>query len=223
MTLSLSRWRSVLIALLLLCSISVQAAGTPGTTSAETRALQGDEAAAAAARYYREAMGLKAEAWRQEAIVANSPDTTTRSAALAAEHRAYQAMIDRLQLALKSAPRYVEAATELGYALRQSGNFRKAIGAYNYALGINPEHFEAVEYRGQAYLALNNLEKAKQDYLRLFQHSDELAQKLMAAMDRWLASQPLASQQADSAVAFSQWLRERKTLAAPSTIPPGRW
>lgn len=223
MTLSLLRWHSILVTCLLLCPISVHAAGTPGTTSAETRALAGDKAAAAAAQYYQEAMALKAEAWQQQAVLANSSDTAARNAALAAQRNAYQAMINQLRLALTIQPRYVEAATELGYALRQTDNFRKAIGVYNYALGINPEHFAAVEYRGQAYLADNNIDKAKQDYLILFRHAPELADKLMAAMDRWLASQPAASQPADSAGNFSQWLRERKALAGPSTNRSDRW
>jgi len=218
MTLSMLSWCCVLIASLLLYPTSVHSAGTPGTTSAESQALTGDEAAAAAARHYREAMALKAEAWHQQAEAANSSEAAARNAALASERSAYQAMIDQLQLALKNAPRYVEAATELGYALRQTGKFRKAIGAYNYALGINAEHFAAVEYRGQAYLAINNIDKAKQDYLTLFRYAPELADKLMSAMDHWLASQP-----ADSTGAFSQWLRERKALAGPSTNRSGRW
>lgn len=211
-------WCCVLITGPALWPIAVHAAGTPGTTSAESQALQGDEAAAAAARYYRRAMTLKAEAWRHQAMAANSPERANRSAAQAAERRAYQEMIEQLQQALKVAPRYVEAATELGYALRQSGNFRKAIGAYNYALGINQEHFEAVEYRGQAYLAVNNLEKAKQDYLRLFRDSPELADRLLTAMDAWLTFQP-----ANSALDFSLWLRERKTLAGKSATQSERW
>jgi tetratricopeptide (TPR) repeat protein len=198
MTLSMLSWCCVLIASLLLYPTSVHSAGTPGATSAESQALTGDEAAAAAARHYREAMALKAEAWHQQAEAANSSEAAARNAALASERSAYQAMIDQLQLALKNSPRYVEAATELGYALR--------------------EHFAAVEYRGQAYLAINNIDKAKQDYLTLFRYAPELADKLMSAMDHWLASQP-----ADSTGAFSQWLRERKALAGPSANRSGRW
>jgi tetratricopeptide (TPR) repeat protein len=211
-------WRSVLITALLLCPLPVLAAGTPGTTSAETQALSGDAAAAAAADHYREAMAFKAKAWRQEALAADSVERGSQRAALAAERGAYQEMIAQLQQALKVAPRYVEAATELGYALRQTGNYRKAIGAYNFALGINDRHFEAVEYRGQAYLEMNNLEKAKQDYMRLFQHSPELADKLISAMDRWLAGQPTGS--ADT---FSLWLGERKALAGEAFTRLDRW
>lgn len=215
---SLLRWSSIVITALMLCPAVVHAAGTPGSTSAESQALRGDEAAAVAAGHYRAAMALKAKAWRQAAIVADSSERADTSAAQAAQRNAYQEAINELQLALKVSPRYVEAATELGYALRQSGNFRKAIGAYNYALGINAEHFEAVEYRGQAYLAANNLEKAKQDYVQLFRGSPELADRLLAAMDAWLARQPV-----DSMPDFSLWLDERKALAGQSAKQSARW
>ena len=215
---SLLRWGSIVMTGLMLCPVVVHAAGTPGATSAESQALQGDEAAAAAAGRYQQAMALKAEAWRQEEIVANRSEGADTAAAQAAQRHAYQEIIKQLQLALKVAPRYVEATTELGYALRQSGNFRKAIGAYNYALGINEEHFEAVEYRGQAYLAVDDLDKAKQDYMRLFRGSPELADRLLAAMDTWLTRQPVGSMPD-----FSLWLDERRALAGQSARQSARW
>ena len=51
---------------------------------------------------------------------------------------------------MKIYPQNYKAANELGYALRKSGDYRKAIGAYNYALEINPNFHQATEYRGEA-------------------------------------------------------------------------
>ena len=60
-----------------------------------------------------------------------------------------------------------DALNWLAYATRQSGDPAKSIPIYDKALAINPKHRGAHEYIGEAYLALNNLVKAKEHLTRL--------------------------------------------------------
>ena len=94
-----------------------------------------------------------------------------------------------------------------------AGDFEKAIGAYNYALEIHPKFWEAVEYRGEAFLALGYLDYARQAYMQLFRADRELAAQLMSAMDAWLAEQPEDDEQA---LAMAAWMDQRKALARMS-------
>ena len=105
--------------------------------------------------------------------------------------------------ALKLELSHYEAANELGYSLRKTGDYRKALGAYNFALTIKPDFYPAIEYRGEAYLALGMTENAKAAYLTLFQNEPALAAQLLQAM---------ANVDADEA--FSAWVEERAAIAA---------
>ena len=60
-----------------------------------------------------------------------------------------------------------DAFNWLGYALRNQGDYPKAFAAYEKALGIDPRHKGAHEYIGEAYLKVNNLQKAEEHLKRL--------------------------------------------------------
>ena len=60
-----------------------------------------------------------------------------------------------------------DAYNWLGYATRKNGNPTGAIPYYEKALAIDPKHRGAHEYIGEAYLALDNLPKAKEHLGRL--------------------------------------------------------
>jgi tetratricopeptide (TPR) repeat protein len=55
-----------------------------------------------------------------------------------------------------------DAYNWLAYATRKNGNPAGAIPIYEKALAIDPKHRGAHEYIGEAYLALDNLPKAKE-------------------------------------------------------------
>ncbi|MEJ2087839.1 MAG: tetratricopeptide repeat protein, partial [Gammaproteobacteria bacterium] len=113
---------------------------------------------------------------------------------------------------------YYQAANELGYALRQTGDYRKALGAYNFALEIKPDFYPAVEYRGEAYLTLGMLEASREAYMTLFRNDLALARRLLQAMEAY------APRVDDPA--FADWVAERKQLAAllPTSAPEaGDW
>ena len=51
--------------------------------------------------------------------------------------------------------------TLIGYVERKRQNFDNSVIMYNKALSINPEHTGALNYLGEVYLELNDLENAK--------------------------------------------------------------
>ena len=55
----------------------------------------------------------------------------------------------------------------LAYATRRNGDPAKSIPLYQKALALDPRHLGAHEYIGEAYLALNDLPKAKEHLSRL--------------------------------------------------------
>ena len=77
--------------------------------------------------------------------------------------------------AVQANPQHHEAANELGYALRRMGQYSQAIQWYDHALELQPKFLEAIEYRGEAYLAVGKIDAAKQAYMELFRNDPELA------------------------------------------------
>ena len=76
---------------------------------------------------------------------------------------------------------------------------------------IKPGYAEATEYRGEAYLALNRTEDAKQAYLDLFAANRTLAGKLLEAMKQWAATP--GKKKADVAD-MKDFIKERSEIAA---------
>jgi hypothetical protein len=70
---------------------------------------------------------------------------------------------------------------------------------------------EATEYRGEAYLALNRTEDAKQAYLDLFAVNRELAGKLLESMKKWTAS---PGRKKDDVADLNDFIKERTQIAA---------
>jgi len=51
----------------------------------------------------------------------------------------------------------------LGFTARKSGDLKAAAEYYKNALEINPEHIQALEYQGELYLQLGQIEQAKKN------------------------------------------------------------
>jgi Flp pilus assembly protein TadD len=64
-------------------------------------------------------------------------------------------------------PGYPEAWNELGFALRQTGQYPEALRAYDEALRLRPNFPEAMEYLGEAYVKLGRLDDARAMQVRL--------------------------------------------------------
>lgn len=63
--------------------------------------------------------------------------------------------------------RNADAFNWLGFASRNQGNYDQAFAYYARALNVDPRHRGAHEYVGEAYLKVNNLEKAEEHLKRL--------------------------------------------------------
>ena len=80
-----------------------------------------------------------------------------------------------------------QAYNGMGFSNRKLGDYAKALENYDRALQLAPNFPDAIEYRGEAYLALNRLDDAKQSYLTLFAMDRKQADSLMAAMKDYVA------------------------------------
>ena len=68
---------------------------------------------------------------------AKAGEPAARDKALAKAQKAYKQAVGKQGEAIKLDPQNYQAANELGFALRKTGDYRKALGAYNFALQIN--------------------------------------------------------------------------------------
>jgi tetratricopeptide (TPR) repeat protein len=186
------------------------AAGSGAGSSASTT-TRGFSPAEISAKAFRTGIKHRDRALSLEAKADKASSEKARDKALGKAQKAFQKAVNKQGEALKLDPQNYKAANELGYALRKTGDFRKAIGAYNYALDINPNFHAATEYRAEAYLALGMYEKTQRAYMKLFRDDRELASELMAAIDKWRLN--IADASTDSELRFLKWVDERKRLA----------
>ena len=173
------------------------------------------------AERHRAGLEAKARALALEAEAHALPPGRAREAGLDAARGEFEAAASAQSLALEAHAHNIDAANELGYALRKLGRTEEAIGVYNYALGIDAEFYPAIEYRAEAHLALGQLPDVRAAYLSLFRHAPALAATLLDAADRWLASAP----QSEEVRQFAAWVAERRRLAAvtPTTSSNVTW
>jgi tetratricopeptide (TPR) repeat protein len=127
-------------------------------------------------------------------------------------------------------PTMYQAWNYLGFTNRHLGHYEESLESYDKALKINPNYLEAIEYRGEAYLGLNQIDDAKAAYMTLFSDSRPLANELMAAMHQWTEARRKDAQGLSSAdlEAFSKWMDERTGIAAQTAslargAPPLNW
>lgn len=178
--------------------------GSIGSSSRSSRSPE-----SIARRHYQAGLRAKEKAWKLEKKAAKEEDARGREKLLAKAQQAYEDAIRSQTAAVKALPKHYEAHNELGYALRRTGRYAEAIAAYDRALEINSVYFPAIEYRGEAYLGVGQLEKVKAAYMVLYRNERKLADQLMTAMDAWLEQQPAG----DATASFAEWVKQRKALA----------
>jgi tetratricopeptide (TPR) repeat protein len=137
----------------------------------------------------------------------------------------------RFEEVVKIDPSRKEAWNLVGYTARRLGDYDASLAAYEKALALQPDYPEAIEYRGEAFLALNRVDDAKAAYLTLFASARGHADLLMQAMQRWVADRrrsPAGVAKAD-VDAFAAWIAERSAVAqqtaslAPGHVVPPAW
>ncbi len=111
----------------------------------------------------------------------------TSAALLNKAKLAYEDALAAFDRAVRAEPRMYEAHTYIGYANRKLGRYEASLSAYATALQRKPDYALAIEYQGEAFLGLDRFMDARLNYLRLFALDHQQAQKLLAAMHKWLS------------------------------------
>jgi len=160
---------------------------------------------------YNAGLKHKQRAEEYEAKAATAKDDKDRAKQLAKAKSQYEDAVDDYRKAIGWEKSAYQAMNELGYAYRKIGDYENAVRAYNSALVVKPDFAPAIEYRGEAYLALSMFQDVKDAYLELFRTDQDQAATLMRAMEAW---QVLHQEDAaPEAQAFSEWVLERKAVA----------
>jgi tetratricopeptide (TPR) repeat protein len=129
----------------------------------------------------------------------------------AAAKTAYTKAREKFSAATKADPKLAQAWNGVGYTSRKLGDYKAALAAYDKAIELRAGYPEATEYRGEAYLALDRTEDAKQAYLDLFAVNRGLAGKLLESMKKWAA---LPGKNKDDVEDLNDFINERTQIAA---------
>jgi tetratricopeptide (TPR) repeat protein len=161
---------------------------------------------------------VKGKKLEEEAATKTGSDAEKTTAKAKSE---YEKSLKDFKNAAKLNPQLFQAYNGMGYAFRKTGDYAKALEMYDQAIKMAPGFFpEAVEYRAEAYLALNRIEDARQAYLDLFAADRQQADILMAAMKNWVAAHQTdpAGVAPDAISGFEKWIGEREGLAKQTRL-----
>jgi tetratricopeptide (TPR) repeat protein len=155
----------------------------------------------------------KADGYWDDAEEATRPEKRARAEKKALS--AYEAAAEHFQKSLEHAPANHDAWNYLGYAQRHLGRHEAALASYARALKLNPGFPEAIEYRAEAYTALNRFDEAREAYMDLFSRARPLADRLLASMKKQVAAKREAPEgvSPEALEAFAQWVEERAVIA----------
>ena len=84
-----------------------------------------------------------------------------RQAVKAVKSEDYRKALSLLQTALDEDPENANAWNYMGFSLRHLKRYDEALAAYGKALKIKPKHKGALEYLGDLYLQIGDLEQAR--------------------------------------------------------------
>ena len=73
----------------------------------------------------------------------------------------YRLALQSLAIVVKDEPKNADAWNLTGYSNRKLGNYEDSEAAYERALTLDPKHTRAMEYMGELYLTLGQLDKAE--------------------------------------------------------------
>ena len=95
------------------------------------------------------------------------PDPRISDAESAIRARDWDRAIRILHLVVVDVPDSADAYNYLGYSYRRRGDHQQALIYYRQALYLDPEHRGALEYLGELYLDMSDIEKAEEQLARL--------------------------------------------------------
>ncbi len=161
---------------------------------------------------YNAGLNHKKRAQGYEAKAATAKNDKDREKQLAKAKSQYEDAIEDYKKAIGWDNTAYQAMNELGFACRKTGDYQTALAAYNTALEVKPGFAPAIEYRGEAYLALSRFKDVQQAYLELVRVDQDQAATLMVAMDAW--QELHAADATAEGKEFAAWVQERKAVAA---------
>jgi tetratricopeptide (TPR) repeat protein len=123
--------------------------------------------------------------------------------------------ISQFRIATEKNPNFYQACSDLGFALRKTGDYAGALEVYDRAIGLEPTYAPAIEYRAEAYLGLDRVEDSKKAYMQLFSSARREADLLLKAMKGWVEKRRAdpGKLAPDAVQEFSGWVAEREQLA----------
>jgi tetratricopeptide (TPR) repeat protein len=133
----------------------------------------------------------------------------------------FEKSLKDFQKAAQLNPQLFQAYNGMGYGYRKTGDYVKALEMYDQAIKMAPGFYpEAIEYRAEAYLALNRVDDARKAYLDLFAADRKQADALMAAMKTWVTTRRTNPSGVDAAAidAFEKWMVERDAMAKQTRL-----
>lgn len=164
----------------------------PGSSGANREAAASDEAAKNKALAEKEYAKGYEDAQKAKKLA--------KEGKTAAATERFAEALPRFEEAVKLHERYADAWNMIGYCARQVGDLKRAFDAYDRALAIDPDHEEAHEYLGEAYVKAGNLEKAKEQLAWLLakksDEAEELAEAIEAAEKEAPAEEPAPAKEA---------------------------
>jgi len=168
---------------------------------------------------FNDGVHARDRAWKLEKELETTQDPARQDKLRQKILKTYEADARSQRDAIKSKPDMFQAWTELGYALRKSGDYPAALEAYDKSLSIMPNYAEALEYRAEAYLGLNRVTEARDTYLLLFNGGDATRSlQLAEAMQKWVSSRRSepAGVTPESIDQLNTWLSQRTEIAGHS-------
>src|SRR6266850_7901045 len=95
----------------------------------------------------------KALALQKEAAQAGSEKDRSKLESKA--QKEFGKAVSELRTATEKNPMFYQACSDLGFALRKTGDYAGALEVYDRAVSLNPAYSPAIEYRAEAYLGLD--------------------------------------------------------------------
>jgi tetratricopeptide (TPR) repeat protein len=200
-----------------LVSASGSGASMPSAPSSSMRSMTPEERAVEAYRSGDEHR-VKGKKLEEEAAKKTGTDADKTAAKARSE---FEKSLKDFKNAAQLNPQLFQAYNGMGFAYRKTGDYAKALEMYDQAIKMAPGFFsEAVEYRAEAYLALNRLDDARKAYLDLFAADRKQADILLVALKAWVASHRSDAGSVDPAAVsdLEKWIGEREGLAKQTRL-----
>jgi tetratricopeptide (TPR) repeat protein len=165
---------------------------------------------------YNDGLEYRDKATKYDKEAAAEADAKKKGKLEAKAKDKYQDAARKFSEAVKKNPNHYSAWGNLGYAFRKTGDYAAALEAYGKAIALQPGYTPAIEYRAEAYLALNRLDDVKSAYMALFNMDRPRADELAAAIEKWLEKRKSDPAGLDPARLdeFAKWAEQRKQLAS---------